>query len=105
MLFWVPFHALGENQMYPLVEWGHQGIAERIQCLNENGLFYESVIASAQVYEQVLKRILRNQLAPQGMMIGQEKGEDGVPQLILKPTTSLEKILPQLDSMPKAQAP
>jgi hypothetical protein len=78
--------------MYPLVEWKYQGIIERIQRLNSSDLFYESVIASAQVYEQVLKRILRNQLAPQGLMIAKEKQDNGQFRLILKPADSLGRI-------------
>jgi len=89
ILFWVPSHALGENQMYPLVEWGHQGIAERIHCLNSNYLFHESVIASAQVFEQVLKRILRNELAEGGLKIDKTKSEDGSNQFFLIPSASL----------------
>lgn len=75
--------------MYPLVEWGHQGIAERIHCLNENGLFYESVIASAQVYEQALKRILRNELAERGLKIEKAKSENGSSHFFLTPSESL----------------
>jgi len=75
--------------MYPLVEWGHQGIAERIHCLNSNGLFHESVIASAQVFEQVLKRILRNELAEGGLKIDNTKSEDGSNQFFLIPSASL----------------
>jgi len=78
--------------MYPLVEWGYKGIIGRIHCLNENRLFYESVIASAQVYEQVLKRILRNQLATQGLMIAQEKLDNGKFRLKLKSAESLGQI-------------
>jgi hypothetical protein len=78
--------------MYPLVEWKYQGIIERIHRLNSSDLFYESVIASAQVYEQVLKRILRNQLAPQGLMIAKEKQGNGQFRLILKPADSLGRI-------------
>lgn len=78
--------------MYPLVEWRYQGIIERIHRLNSNGFFYESVIASAQVYEQVLKRILRNQLAPQGLMIAKEKQDNGRYRLKLKPADSLGRI-------------
>jgi len=75
--------------MYPLVEWGHQGITERICCLNSNGLFHESVIASAQVFEQVLKRILRNELAEAGLKIQKMKGGDGSNQFFLIPSESL----------------
>ena len=75
--------------MYPLVEWGHQGIAERIHCLNTNGLFHESVIASSQVFEQVLKRILRNELAAGGLKIQKMKGEDGSNKFFLIPSESL----------------
>jgi len=75
--------------MYPLVEWGHQGIAERIHCLNNNDLFHESVIASAQAFEQVLKRIIRNELAERGMKIDKTKSEDGRNQFFLIPSESL----------------
>ena len=75
--------------MYPLFEWGHQGIAERIHCLNSNGLFHESVIASAQAFEQVLKRIIRNELAEHGLMIDKTKSEDGSNQFFLIPSESL----------------
>jgi len=75
--------------MYPLVEWGHQGISERIHCLNSNGLFHESVIASSQVFEQVLKRILRNELAEGGLKIDKTKSEDGSNQFFLIPSASL----------------
>jgi len=75
--------------MYPLVEWGHQGISERIHCLNSNGLFHESVIASAQVFEQVLKRIIRNELAERGLKIQKMKGEDGSNKFLLTLSESL----------------
>jgi len=75
--------------MYPLVEWGHQGISERIHCLNSNGLFHESVIASAQVFEQVLKRIISNELAERGLKIQKMKGEYGSNKFLLTPSESL----------------
>lgn len=75
--------------MYPLVEWGHQGITERIRRLNENGLFYESVVASAQAFEQVLKRILRNELAERGLKIDRTKLDDGANKFILLTSESL----------------
>jgi hypothetical protein len=75
--------------MYPLVEWGHQGIAKRIHCLNNNDLFHESVIASAQAFEQVLKRIIRNELAERGLKIDKTKSEDGSNQFFLIPSESL----------------
>ena len=75
--------------MYPLVEWGHQGITERIRRLNENGLFYESVVASAQAFEQVLKRILRNELAERGLKIDRTKLDDGDNKFFLLTSESL----------------
>lgn len=75
--------------MYPLVEWGHQGITERIRRLNENGLIYESVIASAQAFEQVLKRILRNELAERGLKIERTKLDDGANKFFLVTSESL----------------
>jgi hypothetical protein len=75
--------------MYPLVEWGHQGITERIHRLNSNGLFHESVIASAQAFEQVLKRIIRNELAERGLKIEKMKREYGGNQFFLTPSESL----------------
>lgn len=75
--------------MYPLVEWGHQGITERIRRLNENGLFYESVVASAQAFEQVLKRILRNELAERGLKIDRTKLDDGANKFFLLTSESL----------------
>ncbi len=75
--------------MYPLVEWGHQGITERIHCLNSNGLFYESVIASAQAFEQVLERILRNELAERGLKIEKSRFDDGSNKFFLVTSESL----------------
>jgi len=75
--------------MYPLVEWGYQGITERIHILNSNGLFFESVIASAQAFEQILKRIIRNELAEQGLKIDRTKSKDGSIQFLLIPSESL----------------
>jgi hypothetical protein len=75
--------------MYPLVEWGYQGITQRIHCLNSNGLFHESVIASAQAFEQVLKRIIRNELAEQGLKIEKMKLDDGSNQYFLVASESL----------------
>ncbi len=75
--------------MYPLVEWGHQGITERIHCLNSNGLFHESVIASAQAFEQVLKRIIRNELAERGLKIEKTKMDDGSNKFFLVTSESL----------------
>ena len=75
--------------MYPLVEWGHAGIIDRVRRLNKNELFYESVIASAQVFEQAIKRILRNELASSGMKIGKARMEDGGNGFFLIASTSL----------------
>ena len=75
--------------MYPLVEWGYQGITQRIHCLNRNGLFHESVIASAQAFEQVLKRIIRNELAAQGLKIEKTKLDDGGNKFTLVASESL----------------
>jgi hypothetical protein len=75
--------------MYPLVEWGYQGITHRINCLNSNGLFHESVIASAQAFEQVLKRIIRDELAGRGMKIEKTKLDDGSDKYLLVKSESL----------------
>ena len=75
--------------MYPLVEWGHQGITERLHCLNSNGLFYESVIASAQAFEQILKRIIRNELATRGLKIEKTKLQNGSHKFFLIASESL----------------
>jgi hypothetical protein len=75
--------------MYPLVEWGHNGITQRIHCLNSNGLFHESVIASTQAFEQVLKRIIRNELAGQGLKIEKTKLDDGSNKYFLVTSESL----------------
>jgi hypothetical protein len=75
--------------MYPLLEWGHQGATERIHCLNGNGLFYESVIASAQGFEQILKRIIGNELATRGLMIEKIKLQNGSHEFFLIASESL----------------
>jgi hypothetical protein len=78
--------------MYPLHNWGYQQIIERIHRLNSNELFYESVIASAQVYEQVLKRILRNELAKQGVMLAKKNTGSKEKGIKTKPSNSLRQI-------------
>lgn len=54
---------------YPLVSWSPQAIIRRIDLLNSNQLYYESVIVSTQVIERLLKRIVRNELATVGMRL------------------------------------
>jgi len=78
--------------MYPLVEWGHNGISSRLRRLNKNELFYESVVASAQTLEQIIKRILRNELASKGMKIEKERIDDGSNKFALTVSTCLADI-------------
>jgi hypothetical protein len=80
--------------MYPLLEWRQQGATERIHCLNGNGLFYESVIASAQGFEQILKRIIGNELATRGLMIEKIKLQNGSHEFFLIASESLADTVP-----------
>ncbi|MCA9630972.1 MAG: hypothetical protein KC766_25075, partial [Myxococcales bacterium] len=46
--------------MYPMTQWGHAGVAERLEALLEAKFFHETVVASVQVMEQAFKRVLRS---------------------------------------------
>ena len=55
--------------MYPLVTWSKDKIVDRIDSLNRNEFYYESVVASAQTVERLLKRTIRSELASRGQTL------------------------------------
>lgn len=59
--------------MYPLCNWGHAGIKQRFIRLLKEGFEHEALLASVQVIEQTLKRVLRSELANQGLRLPLER--------------------------------
>ena len=74
--------------MYPLCNWGHAGVKQRFMRLLHEGFEHEALVASVQVIEQTLKRVLRSELAHQGSRLPLErKGK-----LFLEHATSLGEV-------------
>ena len=59
--------------MYPLCNWGHAGVRQRFMRLLHDGFEHEALLVSVQVIEQILKRVLRSELASQGIRFPLEK--------------------------------
>lgn len=74
--------------MYPLCNWGHAGVKQRFTRLLHEGFEHETLLASVQVIEQTLKRVLRSELARRGSRLPLErKGK-----LLLEKAESLRAI-------------
>jgi hypothetical protein len=48
--------------MYPLCSWKSVGIKERLKKLIDNEFYYEAVVVSSQLIEQIFKRIISSKL-------------------------------------------
>ena len=58
--------------MYPLWTWKREGVEQRLQRMLDAELEYEALVASAQVIEQVFKRVIRSELSRRGLQVSKE---------------------------------
>jgi hypothetical protein len=57
--------------MYPLCKWKNIGVVKRLRTLIDNEFYYEAVVVSTQILEQLIKRIIISKLIEIKKKIGE----------------------------------